>query len=301
MFAKNKQIKGGTWTSNLEKATDIYNKQLNRGIGEMPSVAVKFSSKEDIAKVVSANKKAYAVPEEARAKVTELEEGTTVRIKLNKGVLSKSSAPSWSDKLYTISKVIQPKGSMAAKYNIKGINDSYKFTRNDLQIVDRQPNKIPKAIRKAKAKLSAEEARHILRNGKRTIVDGGFTRLSESDEESEEEEDERKEAPKQQSKQRKPKKTEAEKEAEELEVKEKEWLKKRVKMPDDQADGDPGTIVKVERRKEQKTRKRKGKTEKYTERQWWFKVDWDDAEEEDGIDPWVNLKDVKALRAAFVG
>ena len=32
-----------------------------------------------------------------------------------------------------------------------------------------------------------------------------------------------------------------------------------------------------------------------------FKVDWDDAEEEDGIDPWVNLKDVKALRAAFVG
>jgi hypothetical protein len=86
-----------------------------------------------------------------------------------------------------------------------------------------------------------------------------------------------------------------------LEAKEKEWLKKRVKMPDDQADGDPGTIVKVERRKEQKTRKRKGKTEKYTERQWWFKVDWDDAEEEDGIDPWVNLKDVKALRAAFVG
>ena len=79
-----------------------------------------------------------------------------------------------------------------------------------MQIVDRQPNKIPKAIRKAKAKLSAEEARHILRNGKRTIVDGGFTRLSESDEEYEEEEDERKEAPKQQSKQRKPKKTEAE-------------------------------------------------------------------------------------------
>ena len=29
--------------------------------------------------------------------------------------------------------------------------------------------------------------------------------------------------------------------------KEKEWLKKRVMMP---ADGDPGTIVKVERRKE---------------------------------------------------
>ena len=86
----------------------------------MPSVAVKFSSKEDIAKVVSANKKAYAVPEEARAKVTELEEGTTVRIKLNKGVLSKSSAPSWSDKLYTISKVIQPKGSMAAKIQHKG-------------------------------------------------------------------------------------------------------------------------------------------------------------------------------------
>ena len=46
-----------------------------------------------------------------------------------------------------------------------------------------------------------------------------------------------------------------------------------------------------------------GKTEKYTERQWWFKVDWDDAEEKDGIDPWVNLnlKDVKALKTAFVG
>ena len=94
----------------------------------------------------------------------------------------------------------------------------YKFTRNDLQIVDRQPNKIPKAIRKARAKLSAEEARHVLRNGKRTIVDGGFTRISESDEESEEEEDERKEAPKQQPKSRKPtcKQTEAEKDADEL-------------------------------------------------------------------------------------
>ena len=118
-------------------------------------------------------------------------------------------------------------------------------------------------------------------------MDGGFTRLSESDEESEEEEDERKEAPKQQSKQRKPKKTEAEKEAEELRIggQGERVVNKRVKMPDDQADGDPGTIVKVERRKEQKTRKRKGKTERYTERQWWFKVDWDDAEEEDGKDP----------------
>ena len=50
-LAKNKQIKGGTWTSNLQKSNEIYNKQLNRGIGEMPSVAVKFTSKADIAKL----------------------------------------------------------------------------------------------------------------------------------------------------------------------------------------------------------------------------------------------------------
>jgi hypothetical protein len=51
---------------------------------------------------------------------------------------------------------------MAPKYHIKGISDLYKFkiTRNDVQIVNGQPLNIPKAMRKAKAKLSAEEARH---------------------------------------------------------------------------------------------------------------------------------------------
>jgi hypothetical protein len=300
ILAKNKAILGGTWTSHLKRATDIYNKQLNRGIGQMPSVAVKFTSKEDIGKVIAENRKQYKVSEEAKKKVALLDVGTVVRIKLNKGVLSKSSAPSWSDKLYSISKVIGPRGTMATKYNIAGIKDLYKFTRNDVQIVDRQPNKIPKSIRKAKAKLSAEEARHMLRNGKRTLVDGGFTRISESDEESEEEEDERKEAPKPKAK-KKIKKTAAEIEAEALKSMQKDWLKKRVKMPNDQEDGDPGTVVKIERRKVRKTRTKKRKIEEYFERQWWFKIDWDDSVPDDGIDPWVNLKDLKVLRAAFLG
>ena len=50
-----------------------------------------------------------------------------------------------------------------------------------------------------------------------------------------------------------------------------------MKVPEDQSDGEPGTIIKVEKRS--KTRGRNGG--------WWFKIDWDDAEEGDDIDPWV--------------
>jgi len=76
----------------------------------------------------------------------------------------------------------------------------------------------------------------------------------------------------------------------ELKEKKKEWLKKRVLLPEDQADGDAGTVVQVEQRA--KTKKRKGG--------WWFKIDWDDAEEEDDIDPWVDLRSVKLMRQAYL-
>ena len=111
-------------------------------------------------------------------------------------MLSKSSAPSWSDKqLYKISNVIPAKGTMAPKYHIKGISD-YLFVQVYAQRCSNskrpQPLNIPKGMRKAKAKLSAEEARHLLRNGKRTLVNGGFIRISDSDDSrSEEDKDER--------------------------------------------------------------------------------------------------------------
>jgi hypothetical protein len=130
----------------------------------------------------------------------------------------------------------------------------------------------------SQSQLSAEEARHLLRNSKRTLVcvDGGFTRISDSDDSASEEDEERKEAPKAPKPKPKAKgKSAAEKKADELKEKKKEWLKKRVLLPDDRADGDAGTVVTVEQRA--KTKKRKGG--------WWFKIDLDDAEEEDDIDP----------------
>ena len=77
----------------------------------------------------------------------------------------------------------------------------------------------------------------------------GFTRISDSDDsDSEEDEDERKEAPKAPKPKPKAKgKSAAEKKADELKEKKKEWLKKRVLLPEDQADGDAGTVVQVER------------------------------------------------------
>ena len=46
----------------------------------MPSVAAKFDTKEEIAKVIKHNKEAYVIPEEAKRKLGELEAGTKVRM-----------------------------------------------------------------------------------------------------------------------------------------------------------------------------------------------------------------------------
>ena len=77
------------------------------------------------------------------------EVGDRVRIKLNKGKLDKSSTPNWSSSIYSGFKVIPRRNTIAEKYfySVKGKDADLKFSRNDLQIVEGEPNELPKRIR----------------------------------------------------------------------------------------------------------------------------------------------------------
>ena len=70
------------------------------------------------------------------------EVGDRVRIKLNKG---KSSTPNWSSSIYPVSKVIPRRNAIAEKHSVKGKEKmrTAEFSRNELQIVEGEPNEVP--------------------------------------------------------------------------------------------------------------------------------------------------------------
>jgi hypothetical protein len=82
--------------------------------------------------------------------------GDRVRIKLNKGKLDKSSTPNWSSSIYSVSKVIPRRNTIAEKYSVKGKDADLKFSRNDLQAVDGDPAEVPKKIRVTTRKMAAD-------------------------------------------------------------------------------------------------------------------------------------------------
>lgn len=120
------------WYVHLDNALKIYNNQLNRGIGMSAVQALKLKPKE-YPQLRNHNKRAYekketVVPTNAVFKI-----GDTVRRKLNKSKLGKSSRPSWSAETYTVVKIIQKTGVNAIKYMIDWKKGSDKlFTRTDL-------------------------------------------------------------------------------------------------------------------------------------------------------------------------
>ena len=79
-----------------------------------------------------------------------------MRVKLNKGKLDKASTPNWSSTIYSVSNVIPRRGTIAEKYNVKGKDSDLKFSRNDLQIVEGEPNGVPKKVQHTTRKMAAD-------------------------------------------------------------------------------------------------------------------------------------------------
>ena len=158
IISKNRAIKGGGWVEELPHATEVYNQQYNRGIGLAPADAVKLdrTGQEKVKKHV---KKAYhniKTPRGMMRYEKSFDVGDRVRIKLNKGKLDKSSTPNWSSSIYSVSKVIPRRNTIAEKYSVKGKDADLKFSRNDLQAVDGDPAEVPKKIRVTTRKMAAD-------------------------------------------------------------------------------------------------------------------------------------------------
>jgi hypothetical protein len=143
VISKNKEIFKGTWKSNLNRATKIYNDYENRSIGFSPKVASRFEG-EDIKKLIK-NVTATLV-DEKRERPTPYKVGDRVRLKIAKGKLDKMSTPNWSERIYTIDRVIRGEAAKSPRYIIKGRPDDLRYTRNDVQIIEGKVVGIPRVI-----------------------------------------------------------------------------------------------------------------------------------------------------------
>ena len=76
------------------------------------------------------------------------------RAKLNKGKLGKLSTPNWSSTIYSVSNGIPRRGAIAEKCSVKGKDSGLKFSRNDLQIVEGEPNEAPKKVQRTARKMA---------------------------------------------------------------------------------------------------------------------------------------------------
>lgn len=95
----------------------------------------------------------------------------TVRIKLNKSTLGKSSTPSWSDRVFTIARVIKSENPVVAdKYKIEGMAEDQTYSRNDLQKVNGAVEEIPKKLTQRQKEQIASQLRLNLDS----TVEGAF-------------------------------------------------------------------------------------------------------------------------------
>lgn len=158
IISKNRAIKGGGWVEELPHAVDVYNQQYNRGIGFAPADAVmlKRAEQEQVKKNVKKNYHNIKTSRGVMRYEKSFEVGDRVRVKLNKGKLDKSSTPNWSSTICSVSNVIPRRGTIAEKYNVKGKDSDLKFSRNDLQIVEGEPNEVPKKVQRTTRKMAAD-------------------------------------------------------------------------------------------------------------------------------------------------
>ena len=168
LMAKMIKINGGSWNTHLKKATDIVNKQYIRTTKYTPNEALEL--KEDEYQKLRDNVKANQDDDIIVTK-DKYNIGDTVRLKLNKGTLGKSSTPNWSDDVYQVGEVIKSKNlQIADKYKIVGRAQDQRYSRNDLQKV-KEVEKIPRKF----TQKELEDIAEYLRLDEDSIVEGAFS------------------------------------------------------------------------------------------------------------------------------
>ena len=132
LISKNRAIKGGGWVVELPHATEVYNQQYNRGIGLSPADAVKLdrNGQDKVEKRVKKASHNIKTPTGMMRYLKTFEVGDRVRVKLNKGKLDKSSTRNWSSSIYSVSKAIPRRTTIAEKkkekYSVKGKDSDLK-------------------------------------------------------------------------------------------------------------------------------------------------------------------------------
>lgn len=168
LLAKQIKINGGSWVDHLESCTEAYNNMYIRTTKYTPNEAQKLL-KEDWNVLIENVKRNHTFDVAVRKDIYEV--GDTIRIKLNKSSLGKSSTPSWSDKVFKIGRVIKSSNPVIAdKYKIEGMAQDQTYSRNDLQKVTGKVQEIPNKLTKRQKEQIASQ----LRLNMDSTVEGAF-------------------------------------------------------------------------------------------------------------------------------
>lgn len=168
LLAKQIKINGGSWADHLNSCTEAYNNQYIRTTKYTPNEALQLP-KEEWGTLIENVKSGHTFDVAVRKDIYEV--GDTVRLKLNKSTLGKSSTPSWSEKLFKIGRVIKSDNPVIAdKYKIEGMAQDQTYSRNDLQKVNGVVEEIPKKLTQRQKEQIASQLRLNLDS----TVEGAF-------------------------------------------------------------------------------------------------------------------------------
>ena len=174
LMAKLMRINGRGWVEHYKKATNIVNKQVIRTTGMTPNEAMELKPDmySKLLDNVARNQNDDVVVVKELFKV-----GDEVRLKKAKGVLSKASTPSWSDKIYKVGRVVtNPNPQIADSYKIVGRAQDQSYSRNDLQKIIISEG-IPRleGMTKLQLKRINEQEQKNIRDDPNAIAEGAFT------------------------------------------------------------------------------------------------------------------------------
>ncbi len=141
------RVHGGSWLDHLKQSLEVANSTWQRTTRFTPTQAATLN-KEGRAKL-RANVLNYQRQADT-ARLPDYPLGLAVRYRLNKGVLSKSTTPNWSERIFKIVRVINyPNSGRATKYVINRPRSAdLKWGRHDLlPIIGEKPEPIPAKYR----------------------------------------------------------------------------------------------------------------------------------------------------------
>jgi len=144
LLDKYQQINGRSWTRNLKYCTEIYNKTLHSSLQMTPEMALHLDNdgRRELYKrmkskgIDRAIKKVVAQSSNAQV---DLKVGDKVRLKIRKGKLDKYSVNNWTEELYKVIKITNPRHIYnVERYTIEDENGNVlkKRVREDLLKVE---------------------------------------------------------------------------------------------------------------------------------------------------------------------